>query len=308
VIIAPNRMLRPNALAANPQPEVSNAKDCPFCRGHEFMTPAAVLTLPENEQDSWQVRVVPNRFPAITVGPAEGSRMAAAGIHEVVIESAEHQTSWTQLSATQRLLILQAYRNRLRDMHAVEGVRWGIIFKNQGPLAGASQDHVHSQVLGLSAASPAAEQANNYAFAYLRQHQKCVFCQLAHDELLGANRIVAAGDCYVAFCPSASRFAFEVWIIPEVHASRFEDSTDDQLSKLAVLMAGILSRLENLIQNVAFNFAIHSAPFDMHSQDHYHWHIVIYPRLARLAGLELHADIFINPVDPEFAAKQLRSD
>jgi galactose-1-phosphate uridylyltransferase len=36
------------------------------------------------------------------------------------------------------------------------------------------------------------------------------------------------------------------------------------------------------------------------------WHLELFPRTTRLAGLELGAGVYIVPVAPEEAAKQLR--
>ncbi len=311
VIIAPERLLRPNALVTASHHRVSNplssTHECPFCRGNESMTPTAVLTLPNDSQVPWQVRVVPNRYPAVTMDPADVGEPAAAGTHEVVIESAEHKSSWSQLPQEQRRLILRAYRDRLTALHGIAGIRWGLVFKNQGVAAGASQEHVHSQIIGMTHSAPATARAVQYAAAHWQQHRLCVFCQLAQDELLAASRIVESSDQFVAFCPAASRFAFEIWIVPRFHSARFEDAADDQLDQLELLLARILAQLENSIPNAAFNLAIYSAPFDTYSHDHYHWHIVICPRLAGLAGLELFADVFVNPVAPESAAETLRS-
>jgi galactose-1-phosphate uridylyltransferase len=38
------------------------------------------------------------------------------------------------------------------------------------------------------------------------------------------------------------------------------------------------------------------------------WHLELVPRTTRLAGLELGAGVYINPVPPEQAAAELRAD
>src|SRR5437867_12715869 len=46
----------------------TRAKDisCPFCAGHEAETPPAIASYSSNGKGKWLVRVVPNKFPALT--------------------------------------------------------------------------------------------------------------------------------------------------------------------------------------------------------------------------------------------------
>jgi UDPglucose--hexose-1-phosphate uridylyltransferase len=41
-------------------------------------------------------------------------------------------------------------------------------------------------------------------------------------------------------------------------------------------------------------------------EEHYHWHIEVYPKLSVWAGFEKSTGIFINTVSPEEAAESLR--
>ena len=56
----------------------------------------------------------------------------------------------------------------------------------------------------------------------------------------------------------------------------------------------------------AYNYIIHTAPFDMGELPHYHWHIEVIPRLTKVAGFEWGSGFYINPVPPENAASFLR--
>src|SRR5262245_17912464 len=97
VIIAADRHKRPNDFRIE-RASVARVESCPFCPGHESMTPPEVLAFrsgggPPNGA-GWEVRVVPNKFPALRVGGAldlEGEglfdRMNGFGAHEVIIET-----------------------------------------------------------------------------------------------------------------------------------------------------------------------------------------------------------------------------
>jgi UDPglucose--hexose-1-phosphate uridylyltransferase len=64
--------------------------------------------------------------------------------------------------------------------------------------------------------------------------------------------------------------------------------------------------LELALDGPAYNYIIHTAPFDHGELPHYHWHIEVIPRLTKVAGFEWGSGFYINPVPPENAASFLR--
>ena len=68
----------------------------------------------------------------------------------------------------------------------------------------------------------------------------------------------------------------------------------------------MLMKLEAALDKPAYNYIIHTSPFDTQALPHYHWHIEIIPRLTRVAGFEWGTGFYINPVPPEQAAAFLR--
>jgi UDPglucose--hexose-1-phosphate uridylyltransferase len=97
-----------------------------------------------------------------------------------------------------------------------------------------------------------------------------------------------------------------MWVIPREHLPRFEDTSLEILPELAQLLRAALVKLEATVKSSAYNYIIHTAPFDTTGANHYHWHIEILPRLSNLAGFELGTGCFINTVSPERAAAALR--
>ena len=60
------------------------------------------------------------------------------------------------------------------------------------------------------------------------------------------------------------------------------------------------------LENPAYNFIIHTTPFDESGTcPHYHWHIEIMPKLTKVAGFEWGTGFYINPTPPEAAARFL---
>lgn len=297
VLIAPERLLRPNAILCEPWPADDPAQ-CPLCRGHESLTPPATLQLPDLDS-AWQVRVIPNLYPAVSATSGNGQQ-------EVIVESPRHVAGFAQLTAAERQLVFTAYRSRFRAAAQNPDFHSAILFKNYGRLAGASQYHIHSQFVALTQPLDAIRAACANARTYHARHDRCLFCEQIAAERQLAIRTVAESEAYFAFCPAASRTAYETWILPKRHASRFEHLDDDRLGQFCEFTSLMLARLENTVQHVAYNYAIHSAPFDSTFDQHYHWHMVISPRISGIAGFELSTSVFINPVTPETAAEQLR--
>jgi UDPglucose--hexose-1-phosphate uridylyltransferase len=310
-------MSRPGAVATSAWPDPE--PECPFCRGKENETPTEVALFPDGAtHEDWQVRVVPNKYPALNyveqiaatstdastlLLPAEPAR----GFHEVVIESPDHVRDFSQLSAEQIAWVLDAYVERARWMSQQSGIKYVSIFKNHGPMAGASLPHSHSQILGLDRIPPAIAREMESCQEFHNRHQECLFCRIIEQELACGVRIVDETEDFAVLCPYASRLPYEWWIVPKRHAARFNQTEQCERQALSLVLRDSLIRLTRLADHVPFNFYVHSAPFDMHTDAHYHWHIECLPRLARRAGFEWGTDIHINPVSPEQAASQLRS-
>jgi UDPglucose--hexose-1-phosphate uridylyltransferase len=141
--------------------------------------------------------------------------------------------------------------------------------------------------------------------AFWEANRRCVFCHLSAESRDEPRRLVLESEQVVAFCPFASRVPYEVWLLPRRHAAGFETASDELLREVADAMLQILTRLQTCLGDVAYNYLIHSSPFDTCHQDHYHWHIEILPRTGQQAGWEWGSGVLINTVSPEVAARQL---
>lgn len=317
VIIAEERAKRPFEFQHAPIRQRQTR--CPFCEGNEQDTPAAIANYREDLPTAkpWQVRVVPNKYPAIN-GAApnlSGDAVAAdnvyqsalaTGTHEVIIESPQHITSVTELTEPQAQLVYQAYRDRLLQIAEDEELAFGVVFKNSGARAGASLEHLHSQLMALSVLPPELQVQLRNCERFLHSRGECVYCWMIEHELEQRQRVVAESASFVAICPFASRFDYETWILPRQHSAQFEDSTDQQLRELSQIVRETVSRMEHALGHPAYNLLLHSGPFDRSAQAHYHWHIETFPRLTQIAGFELATNCYINCTPPEKAAAFLR--
>lgn len=134
------------------------------------------------------------------------------------------------------------------------------------------------------------------------------------QELDAQERMILEMDGFLAIAPYASRFPFEVWILPKEHSCDFPKLAEDRRIDLARILKIVLSKLKKALGDPPYNYIIHTAPFRVGKksgywrtiEDDYHWHIEIIPRLTRVAGFEWGTGVYINPTPPEEAAKYLR--
>ena len=313
VIIAPERAQRPKQF--DPTDTAESAQPCPFCPGNERQTPPESWAdrpadSPPN-QPGWSIRVVPNKYPAVTAdnGEADGQntdRLAGAGIHEVIIENAAHVANLAALDEAQFSKIFRAYRGRLRAVREDRRWRFALIFKNQGERAGATLEHAHAQLLALPFVPADVEKELAGARDYHRRSASCYYCALIEREQQAQVRVVTSSAAFIALCPAAPRFAFETWILPRVHAGAFEQADDSIIAALAKISLQVIAALDRLHANPPFNYFIHSLPLADSERAHYHWQLRLLPQFSRAAGFEWGSGIHINPVAPEAAAQVLR--
>jgi UDPglucose--hexose-1-phosphate uridylyltransferase len=320
VILAENRGGRPQEVDV--QQIVRPQSVCVFCEGHENRTPSEVFAIrsagSQANGPGWRVRVVPNKFPALEFaddfpalrplpGNGEGVETApGVGVHEIVIESPRHLSSITELADEDVGEIFEAYRQRLAALRETKKYRSAVVFKNGGPTAGATLIHLHSQLIAFQTGGPVIGERLVQFESYQQQFGKCPLCQTISEFAGGERSVVAATENFAAFCPFASRFAYEMWIAPRRHAAHFDTTTPETLRELGALLRRVLVKLERIVKLPAYNYIVHTAPFDTSGSDHYHWHIEILPRTTSLAGFELGVGCYINTVGPERAATALR--
>jgi UDPglucose--hexose-1-phosphate uridylyltransferase len=317
VIISTERGRRPSDFRIEPVRAVGG--NCVFCPGNESKTPPEILAIrtPDSESNGpgWSLRVVPNKFPALRIeGELEPSgeglydRMNGVGAHEVVIESPDHEATLATLPADTVADVLLAYRERVVDLKKDPRFEYILVFKNHGAAAGASLEHPHSQLIATPIIPIMVSEELTGSSQYYRMKERCVWCDILHQERRSQRRIIVEANGFVAFAPFAPRFPFETWILPTTHRSSFEDTGVDELRGLAEALGEFLRRMDRVLGHPPFNFMLHTAPLREGPLEHFHWHLEIIPKLTNVAGYEWGSGFFINPVPPEDAAAALRED
>lgn len=315
VIIAEERGKRPSDFPA--EDGAFRSMQCPFCEGHEYTTPPEVLAYRhdnEHNKPGWDLRVVPNKFPALQIegdlnphGEGPFDVMHGIGAHEVIIETRSHDQSAADFSEEEFLRVLRAYRDRLSDLKRDTRFKYILIFKNHGSAAGATVSHAHSQLIATPVIPKTVMEEVQGVQKHFELKDRCIYCDIIRHEVHETTRIALENDRFVALEPFASRFPFETWILPKHHESNFELESDASLERLAPLFRETLQRLSAALDDPPYNYVLHTAPVNQkHDNLVYHWHIEVIPKLTKVAGFEWGSGFFINPTPPEDAAQFLR--
>lgn len=314
VVIATGRAKRPEEFG-----QTQRAQDEKGVAGCLFEDPVAsgqekdVLIYHRADGD-WTLRVFPNKYPAFSANGrsaaslAEGPYFAMPGIgyHEIVV-TRDHARQLALMDKLEVAEVLDAYQDRYLEHMKKKGVNYIAIFHNHGKEAGASIAHPHSQVMAIPVVAPYIRLELDGAERYHKHNKHCVYCVAAEHEIKEGKRIVFENEDFVALCPFASRAAFEVWVLPKKHSPYFERINDEQKVALAEVFQKALRSVYLALNDPPYNFYIHTAPCDGKDYSHFHWHIEILPHTSTWAGFELDTGIEISTIEPEEAARYLRS-
>ncbi len=317
VIISTDRRKRPHDFHLE-TPTIIGARFCPFCPGQEGKTPPEVLSYRQNggapNSPGWDVRVVPNRFPALHVegsldrqGEGLFDRMNGVGAHEVIIETPEHGLTLSTMSDEAVEKVLSAYRDRVVDLKQDRRFKYILIFKNHGAYAGASLEHGHSQLIALPIVPRHVQEEIDGARQHWAFKERCIFCDIVRQEIEAGVRVIVETADFVALSPYAA--AFSVRDVDRAQAARrlLRERTQARIRRAGAHSAGpLLQRMDKALLSPPFNLIVHSSPFVDGIADLYHWHIEIIPKLTKVAGFEWGTGFYINPTGPEEAAQVLR--
>ena len=189
---------------------------------------------------------------------------------EVVVHTPRHVRSFADLEEHEVKLVAEAWRRRREAVP--EGYVHALV--NEGREAGSSLPHSHSQLVWFREPPPAVADERGE---------------------LAVGEVVLEQDGLVLACPPASRLPYELVVTP---VDREPDGLrSERLGPALRLLAEAIRRLRRLEGPVPWNAWLH---------DGRRWHLEVVPRLAVLAGLELGAGIYVNPLPPEQAAAALR--
>jgi len=298
---------------------------CPLC---PTTADSAVAT--EIGRPDFEIVVFDNRFSSMWPDPPRpkvtatgGNRVESAhGRCEVVVYSADHNTTLAGVGASRLRLLVDVWADRYLVL-AAEGYAYVMPFENKGEVMGVTLEHPHGQIYAFPAVPSRPLRALSTAAEHRASTGRCLTCDELADELADGSRLVLATDGFLAWVPFAPRFPYEVHVAPRWHVSGLPDLDEEQRDDLAGLLARLLPAYDRLFGfSLPYVMAVQGRPTGGDPQvagwsgswpEISHLLLEFAPphrsesKLKYLAGAELMGGAFVIDVAPEQAAARLRA-
>jgi len=318
VIIATERARRPGNFLDQERTIFDQTSLCPFCDNKDF----EIYKLKGDKDGKWKVKVVLNGTTILSTNEKFKRRgdgiydvINRYGAQEVVIETPKHIANMADLDIKQIKLVIQTYVARFKDLEKDTKLQYIMAYKNYGWAAGSRPiGHSRSQIIATSVNPLRVKEKLIGAKRHYEYRERCIYCDILRQELEYKKRLITQTEHFVAIAPFASRFPFEVLIIPRKHHCDFAEGVIGQEEDFARMLKDILLRFKIGLNDPAYNYVIHTAPFRQKNkgpkwktiEEDYHWHVEIRSRLARDAGFEKGSGFYICAIPPEDTAEFLR--
>jgi UDPglucose--hexose-1-phosphate uridylyltransferase len=242
-------------------------------------------------------------------------KMNSIGINEIIIESPEHDKPPEDIGPEQMTRVVELMKERLLEIVKDERLRFALISKNSGALAGSLSSHPHSQIIATPVIPMRIKAELDGAKTYYAYKERCIFCDMLDEEMRVKSRVIIETEHFLAFCPFASKFSFESWVLPKRHMCEFQSMNSEETEDLGRVMTSLLRKMRSVLREPSYSYVVHAAPQRIPRRNHwhtlgddYHWHIEIVPRLFKTSGFEWGSGFYVLSTAPEEAAKYFRED
>ena len=176
--------------------------------------------------------------------------MNGIGADEVIIETPRHDRSLHELEVKDVEDVIRTWVARVVDLERDNRIRYVLIFKNHGEEAGAHTiTHSISQLMALPVTPRVIKAKLMAARDYYGLKERCIYCDVLHQELTERKRLVAENDDFVSLAPFASRSPFELSVFPKFHSSAFSRISPTQIENLAQVLNDVLQKLAGRVNN-----------------------------------------------------------
>lgn len=298
VLVSPARNVRPSAAVSG-----GDAPSCPLCPGGpELPGPFALA-------------VFDNRFPSLSPlapEPDGDDELVArsGGRCRVVVYTDRHIANLGELADQQLADVVAVWRDQSNELWAA-GHEYVMAFENHGNAVGATLPHLHGQIYAFDHLPPTIVAKLAAVVDHRRRTATCLGCTLVADDVAG-DRVVTAGEHFVAAAPFAARWPLEVHIRARGHGvGRLGDLDDDAALELASIVRDVVGRYDRLWGfELPYLMCVQEAPAGCDGD--WHLHVELLPphrnsdRLKVRASVETALGVFINDTDPEATVARLR--
>lgn len=289
VVIAPSRAQRPRDFQPSFAPEHAQ-KRCVFCpqnlRAEEIIETAG--------ENPWRFAAVKNIFPAVSP-----KTQFAYGHQEVIIETPDAKQQLHDFTPKRISDLLKFYAHRGEQIFADPKINYLLTFKNAGPKAGATIHHSHSQIFATSQVPIALEERHKRMKEYKHKYHDSYYEEMLQNEAR-SKRVIYQDQDLIAFCPYASRYAYEAWLFPRHDHRHLIELSEAELKAWAKVIKKLVKKIVRL--GHSYNFAIHETREDFDEP----LHLKFVPRIGTWGGVEAASDFIINSTTPEDAAAYYR--
>ncbi len=295
VVYTAGRAARPHDFQKTRHVKMQDPKECFFCPGNEAKTPPEITFAKVDGESArergietyWHIRSFENKFPAVR--PAWKK---AYGYHDVIVETPWHWQTVSELTEKHWEKYLHVAAARMAAHMKDRRIKYTILFKNEGREGGASLEHTHSQMVSLPFVPFRVRE-------YAKKHAGIIGKGIKNKKTL-----VFSNKSFAAFCPQASLFHFEAWIVQRRRKiGGLAQMADPEIADLAQAMSTVLGALDKITNFAPYNLAYIMAPKGAKG---FSMSVRILPRLATWAGFEMGCGAVMNSVHPETAAKMFR--
>lgn len=316
-VIAPERGRKPKRFNAERSADIRSLvphdENCPFCPGNEPRFQIDLLDEMPAPNGGWQARLVENRYKifddlegcSVAPEPFEQRGMhysyKGCGNHYLVLEHPLHNRVMGLMEPTEVSAVFELYAEADRLLSGNPNHLVSLVFKNQGPSAGGSQPHAHSQIVGSRVVPAWIRHALNEEQRYFDQRGVCPTCAMLDSELQEGARIIAETGQAVLLSPYAAAVPYEAWVVPKRHFACYRETTAEEQRSLADGVRRVLRAYVEKLDNPDFNYFFHSAPNPLSGVPFHHFFIRIVPRIGTPGGFEVGTGMSVNPVAPEEA-------
>jgi len=288
---------------------------CPLCP----TKPGLQSEIPES---NYEVAVFENLSPSLAIAGSDWKLpdydglntpiVDAAGFCEVLCYTDNHEANFGTLSLEQIRIVMEAWRDRTREISRLPNIAHIFPFENRGVEVGVTLHHPHGQIYAYSYLPPRVEKMLKIATAHLAKQSRPLLTDIIARELKDEVRIVAQNSDWIAYVPFASRYPFEIHIAPKVFTADLAELTDAQADSFGAVAKESLQRLDGVFGiEMAYMASWHQAPVKV-GRDALGLHMQITSirrapgKLKYLAGSESAMQAFIMDLKPEQSAAQMR--